>query len=109
MTIDLATFNRRVVIERFTLVSGPLNDDEVWAPLRTVWAAMVYDDVEEVFESNQLRVKRYVRFTMHFTRDLSEIDRLVCMGVTYDIIGIKEVGNREGIEIKAKATDPGSP
>jgi len=107
MSIDPATLNRRVVVERYTLVPGPLNDEYLWAPIRKVWAAMVYDDVEEVFESNQWMVKRYVRFTMHFSRDISEVDRLLCMGVTYEILGIKEIGNRAGIEIKAKAVDPG--
>ena len=40
VSIDPATMNRRVVIERYTVIPGPLNDEWVWHDHRTVWAAM---------------------------------------------------------------------
>lgn len=36
LSIDPATMNRRVVIERYTLVPGPLNDEYLWADVRAV-------------------------------------------------------------------------
>ena len=44
---------------------------------------------------------------MRFTSDLTAVDRLRCNGVEYDIKGIREIGFREAIEVKAEATDPG--
>ena len=51
MSIDPATMNRRVVIERYTVIPGPLNDEWVWSDIRTVWAAMKYDRADEEFEA----------------------------------------------------------
>jgi SPP1 family predicted phage head-tail adaptor len=107
MTIDPATLNRRLTIERYTLVPGPWNDEYVWSDLRTIWAGMRYDSADEEFAAGQSYARRIVTFTTRFTSDLTAVDRLRCMGVTYDILGIREVGNREGLEIKAEATDPG--
>lgn len=107
MSIDPATLNRRVVVERYTLVPGPLNDEYLWSDLRRVWAAMKYDSADEEFAAHQTYSRRLVTFTMRFTSNLTAVDRLRCMGVTYDIRGIKEIGNRDGIEVKAEATDPG--
>lgn len=107
MSIDPATMNRRVVVERYTLVPGPLNDELVWADIRTVWAAMKYESADEVFAADQAYARRVVTFTMRFTSNLTAVDRLRCDGVTYDVLGIKEVGFREAIEVKAEATDPG--
>lgn len=106
MTIDPATLNRRVTIGRYTLVPGDFNDEKVWSDLRTVWAAMAYDDVEEVFAGDGLIVKRTVTFTMRFSSDLTETDKLRCGGTEYNILGVTELGNRDGIAVKAEATDP---
>lgn len=79
----------------------------LWHDHRTVWAAMKYDSVDEEFASNQNYARRVVTFTMRFTSDLTAVDRLRCNGVEYDIKGIREIGFREAIEVKAEATDPG--
>lgn len=109
--IDPGTLNRRVTVERFTLVEGPLNPEEIWADLRMVSAGMRYDSrfqgVNEVFNSDELIAERVVFFTMRFTSDLTAVDRLRCMDVEYDILGIREIGNRDGIEVAAKARNPG--
>lgn len=107
MSIDPATMNRRVVVERYTVIPGPLNDEWVWSDIRTVWAAMKYDRADEEFAAHQTYARRLVTFTMRFTSNLTALDRLRCDGVTYEIKGIIEVGFREAIEVKAEATDPG--
>lgn len=108
MTIDPATLNRRLTIERYTVTTDPQwGDTYAWADLRTVWAVMKYDSADEEFAANQAYARRVVTFTTRFTSDLTAVDRLRCMGVTYDILGIQEIGNRDGLEIKAEATDPG--
>ncbi|MEQ8450443.1 MAG: phage head closure protein [Nitratireductor sp.] len=108
MTIDPATLNRRLVIERYTVIHDPQwGDTYEWQDLRTVWAAMAYDSADEEFAAGQTYARRVVTFTTRYTADLTATDRVRCMDVTYDILGIREIGNRDGLEIKAEATDPG--
>lgn len=107
MTIDPATLNRRLTIERYTLVSGSWNDEFVWSDVRTTWAAMKYESADEEFAADQAYARRVVTFTTRFMSDITAVDRVTCMGVTYDIKGLREIGNRDGLEIKAEATDPG--
>jgi len=107
MTIDPASLNRRVTIERYTTTEGEWGPEYSWSDLRTVWASMSYDAADEEFAADQTYAKRVVTFTMRFTTDLTAGDRLRCLGVTYDVKGIKEIGSRDGIEVKAEATDPG--
>jgi SPP1 family predicted phage head-tail adaptor len=107
MTIDPATLNRRVTVERYTTISGGWGDEYLWSDLRTVWGGVKYDAADEEFAAGQAYARRVVTFTLRFTSDLTALDRLRCEGVTYEIKGIKEIGFRDGIEVKAEATDPG--
>ncbi|MHA6644564.1 phage head closure protein [Mesorhizobium sp. A623] len=108
MTIDPATLNRRLTLRRYTVTHDPQwGDTFAWADLRTVWAAMAYDSADEQFAADQTYAVRVVTFTIRFTSDLTALDRVTCMGVEYEIAGLKEIGNRDGLEIKATAFDPG--
>lgn len=44
---------------------------------------------------------RFLLRWSRFSAGIIETDRLVCEGVVFDIVGIKEVGRREGVEITA--------
>lgn len=46
---------------------------------------------------------RFVVRSSAFTRDLNAKDRLICEGLTFDIVGIKEIGRRDRLEITAVA------
>lgn len=108
MTIDPATLNRRLTIVRRTVVEDEeYGDTYVWNDLRTIWAGMRYDSADEEFAANESYARRIVTFTTRFTSDLTALDRVRCLGVTYDIEGLKEIGNRDGLEIKADALNPG--
>ncbi|KEP68414.1 phage head-tail adapter protein [Thioclava dalianensis] len=48
-------------------------------------------------------VSRFVVRSSAFTRALTPKNRLVCDGVDFDITGIKEIGQREDLEITASA------
>ena len=106
-TIDPATLNRRLTLRRYTSIDGDWGPEYTWTDLRTVWAAMAYDSTDETFAADQLYAERVVTFTVRFTTDLTAQDRVACMDVEYEILGISEIGNRDGLAIKAKAFDPG--
>lgn len=109
MTIDPGTLNRRMTIRRRTIVDDPQwGPTEQWIDLRTVWAGIRYDSADEEFAAGQLYAKRIVTFTLRYTGDVSAVDRATCEGVEYDILGITEIGNRDGLEVKAEVLDPGA-
>lgn len=76
-----------------------------WQVVRTVWAARVAKAESEGFDdtTRQRIARRTVTFSMRFTTDLHETDRLQCEGVTYNIVGIREIGFRDALEVAAEA------
>jgi hypothetical protein len=42
------------------------------------------------------------RFKIRYRKGLTPLDRVVCNGITYDVLGVLEIGRREGWEILAK-------
>jgi SPP1 family predicted phage head-tail adaptor len=76
-----------------------------WQVVRTVWAARSAKAESENFDdtTGQRIARRTVTFSMRFTADLSETDRLRCEGVTFNVIGIREIGFRDALEVTAEA------
>lgn len=99
--------DRRVLLERFGLTRDPLNNPvEGWTTLATVWASK-----HDVSDTERLRAAEVgsnltTRFVIRHSStvaDLNTKDRLTCEGLVYNIVGVKELGRREGIEITAAA------
>lgn len=106
--IDPAKLNRRLTVRRRVLIEDPQwGDTWEWQDHRTTWGAMAYESVDEEFAAGQHYTERTVTFTMRFSRDLTEVDRVVCEGIEYEILGVTEMGNRAGLEVKASVLDPG--
>jgi SPP1 family predicted phage head-tail adaptor len=99
--------NRRVdVLREVETGRDPLNVPvKAWQTMRTVWAARSAKGESEAFDdaTGQRVARRTVTFTMRFTTDLSETDRLRCEGVTYNVVGIRELGFRDSLEVTAEA------
>ena len=99
--------DRHVTIERaaeiddgFTKVEGR------YAPWKRFWARKT--DVSDVERTRAAEngAEITTRFVVRFsgaTRTITPHDRLTCEGRSYNIVGVKEVGRREGIEITASA------
>ena len=47
-------------------------------------------------------VSRFRIRSSEFSRGLAAKDRLICEGRTYAIIGIKEIGRKDGLEVTAR-------
>jgi len=69
----------------------------------TVKARLTHQAEDEKFAASQLYEQRLVTFTTHLF-ELDATASLECEGVTYGVIGIRQLGRRRGLEIKAKAT-----
>lgn len=97
--------DRRLRIERATT-----GDDGVqtavtgWTALATVWASK-----EEISDGERGRqtgpdATATTRFQIRYSTTVAGVgpkDRLVCEGRTYDVVGVKEIGRRVGLEITA--------
>lgn len=98
MGLTAASLDRRVQFRRRTLVPGPFGVVEEWANHGLPVAAGRRDISDgEKFAGGGIVATIDTRFTLRasgFTRDLSPVDRLICEGRDYNIIGIKQVGPR---------------
>ncbi|MER8393729.1 phage head closure protein [Mesorhizobium sp. M1340] len=103
----IGNMNRRLVILRRVqtgtdTLNAPVSEWQTW---RTVWAEKISKKEDERF-SDDLRQRYAVRlviFRIRYLADISEVDRVECEGVTYDIKGLRELGFREGTEISAES------
>ena len=72
-----------------------------------VWAAKLEVSDAERFRAGTVEPVITTRFQVRwsgFTAGIERSDRLTCEGREYAIVGIKELGRREGLEISTVAT-----
>jgi SPP1 family predicted phage head-tail adaptor len=102
--------DRRVTIQRFALTRGPNNEPvETWSDLATVWASKADVSDGEKLRAAQVGSVLTTRFVCRWSSDIQDVnakDRLRFDGKTFDVVGVKEIGRHEGIEITAaRASD----
>jgi SPP1 family predicted phage head-tail adaptor len=97
--------DRRISIQRLVQTGVSELNEPIFSyqEVRIVWGAKIHKSEDEKFASGQRYAVRVVTFQTHYMPDLTETDRLVSEGVTYDVKGIRELGRREGLEIAAEA------
>lgn len=100
----IGAMNRRVtILRRVQTGTDSLNSPIFeWQSVRTVWAEEIHKREDERFAVDQRYAVRVVTFRTHYLSDISEVDRLECDGLTYDVKGIRELGFHEGTEIAAE-------
>jgi len=111
MGMTASHLDRRIQLQRATLVADDFGMVEVWANLGAPIAAHKRDVSDsERWQAGGVQAQITTRFTVRFsslTRDLDARDRLVCEHRTYNIVGVKEVpdSRRKFIEITAVAAN----
>lgn len=97
--------DRRITIERYSTIRNSNNEpEEVWATVGERWASKNDISDSEKVRAAEVGATVTTRFQVRWdslTLTLTASDRIVCEGKTYDIVGTKEIGRREGIEISA--------
>lgn len=79
---------------------------------RPVWASKTPVSDGERFRAGEVAQDMTDRFVVRYsalTASITGADRLICEGVTYGILGRKEIGRREGFEITAGRVDDNLP
>lgn len=103
--------DRRVRLERFTETRDEYNEPvKTWALLATRWAFYEPLSDGEKFRAGETAANASARFQIRYSptvADLNPKDRLIFEGVTHDIIRVKELTRREGLEITTAARADG--
>lgn len=103
--------DRRIVLQRFTETRDAYNEPvPTWATLATRWASYEPLSDGEKFAASETAANASARFRIRYSAavaDLNPKDRLTFNGDTWQILRVKEIGRREGLEITAGARADG--
>ncbi|HEY4200046.1 MAG TPA: head-tail adaptor protein [Devosiaceae bacterium] len=92
------TVIQRVEIGRDPDYNTPIFEEQTFA----IKAQLTNQAEDEKFAASQVYESRVVTFTTRMFA-LDATATLECEGVSYGVIGIRQIGRRRGLEIKAKA------
>lgn len=99
--------DRRLTLRRRTVEANAANEDvETFIDLATVWASKKDVSDGERVAAMQVGSEITTRFQIRWSADWSDLnpkDRCACEGREFEVVGVKEIGRREGIEITAVA------
>lgn len=97
--------DRRVQFQRATETEGPYGAVQTWANHGVaVWASRRDVSDGEKWNASEMQATLLSRFRVRwssFTDGLKASDRFTCDGRTWEIVGLKQVGRREFVEITA--------
>ena len=99
--------DRRVQFWRADLSDDGFGSVETWAEYGDpVWSSKRDVSDGERYRAGEVSARLMTRFQVRWnelTATITPKDRLECEGRTFDIVGIKEIGRRVGLEITAAA------
>jgi len=99
--------DRRITLQQATITYDALNNPaQTWSTLATVWASKMDIRDSERVAAQEVGADITTRFQIRYSDAVSDInpkDRLTFDGRTYEIVNVKEIGRREGLEISAVA------
>ena len=99
--------DRRIRIERYAVTKSSSGAEvKTWAAVATVWAEKLDLSDGERVAAAEVSAEITTRFRILYSSTVASVnakDRIVLGDFTYDILGVKEIGTREGLEITAAA------
>lgn len=111
MALSAGKMDRKIVLQRFTETRDTYNEPvKTWATLATRSASYEPLSDGERFRASETAANASARFVIRYSAavaDLDPKDRLTFEGSTYEIVNVKQIGRREGIEITAGARADG--
>lgn len=78
-------------------------ETEAWAPVATLRAQLVQSSTEEFMSSFGSSAETAAVFRIRYRDDLLTSDRVTYWGQSYDVKEIKELGRREGLDLRCVA------
>lgn len=96
--------DRRVTLQQATYAQdGAGTPVPTWATVAEVWGRVEPMTVREPFQAEQEAAWVDTKVTIRHRSDVGPKWRITHGGRTYDILGVRELGRREGLEILASA------
>ena len=108
MALPAGRYNRKITLQRFTstTAAGSGEQVKVWSDIATRFASKRDVSDSERMASAEMSAQIGTRFVVRWEQLLSDInpkDRLLFDGRTFEIVAVKEIDQRVGIEISAIA------
>jgi len=101
------SLDRWLILQRRTVETDALGEEvETFIDLATVRASKTDISDAEKVRAQQVGAEITTRFQIRWSvnwSDLNPKDRVTCESREYEVVGVKEIGRREGIEITACA------
>lgn len=107
--------DRRIDIQAATITKNDHHEEiATWSTVRTVRAQKIDDRGQERFSAPRFVGKQACVFKIRWSdavKIVTTLHRVVFDGRAHDIVGVRELGRREGIEIECtvRSEDPVSP
>lgn len=76
-----------------------------WTDLATVRAQLLQSSTSEFMEAGGEQAERTVAFRIRWIAGLRNADRVQFEGVFFDVLEVKEIGRRRGLEIRCKGAN----
>jgi len=103
--IRAGRLDRKITIERKTTTTDSIGGVvETWATWKTAWSEVVPVSGREALRFNRPTASRVSKFVIRYLSGLTEKDRIVHDSQNWDVIYIREIGRREGLEVIAEAS-----
>ena len=101
--MHIGMMDRRITLQSRTVAQDAMGEpDETWSTLATVWAQVVALRADEPFtNSEQHQAKVTHVFKAYHRTDIDTTCRIVYQGDYYNIESVKELGRRQGMELRA--------
>ena len=96
--------DRKITIEREgETVDGNGTVVRAWTPIATVAAQRVQQSTDEFLETFGDDVKTAIVFRIRYRPGVLMTDRVVYEGTAFDLVELKEIGRRVGLELRCEA------
>jgi SPP1 family predicted phage head-tail adaptor len=99
--------DRRIVLQRATFAPNGFNEPvATWSDLITVWGTVYQVTDVEQFRAQEIGAEATTRITIRYSSEVADLgptDRVAFGGREYNITGVRELGRREWLEIRAVA------
>jgi SPP1 family predicted phage head-tail adaptor len=107
MALAAGPMDRRITLERFSTTPDAFNEPvQAWSVLAEVAASYEPLSDGERFRAGETAATASARFVIRYSRAVADLDAKDCLtfeGATHEIVHVKQIGRREGIEITTRA------
>jgi SPP1 family predicted phage head-tail adaptor len=107
MVLNAGDLDRRITIQRATETRDAFNNPiPSWSALATLWASKEDVRDSERLAAQELGADITTRFRIRWSElaeTISPLDRILFGDRIFEIVAVKEISRREGIEISATA------